>query len=121
MRLRFLIGAAIGAGVVAACVPGPFERRSPYDLNSSLTGRLEVLTDTVSELGEIAAVRLITEPAIDVDALPPTWVSDRSDILFPLEGGQFQLTSVPAVPTPVTVRAIYPSFSASAVIVAGRP
>lgn len=108
-------------GVIASCVPGPFERLSPYDPNSTITGHLEVLTDTVSELMEIAAVRLVTEPAIDVDALPPTWISERSEILAPLSGGRYRLISIPAVPTPVTVRAIYPSFSASAVIVAGRP
>ncbi len=121
VNARRALGVAVGLLVAASCVPGPFERLNPYDPNASITGRLEVLTDTVSAYLEIAEVRLITEPAFDVDALPPTWVSDQSAILTPIEGGRFQLISTPTVPTSVTVRAIYPSFTATAVIVAGRP
>lgn len=107
--------------VVVACVPGPFERLNPYDPAARISGQLEVLTDTVSVLNEIAEVQLITSPVFDVQALPPTWVSERSELLTPIDGGRFRLVGVPAVPTAVTVRAIYPSFTASAVIIAGRP
>lgn len=119
MRARLRALAAVVLGF--ACVPGPFEHASPYDPRTIVTGTLEVLTDTVSVLGEIAETQLVTEPAFDYAQHPPVWRSESSLILESLGDGRFRLLSVPAVPTPVTVVAIYPAIRFSAVIVAGRP
>lgn len=116
-RLLALVTVVIGF----ACVPGPFEHASPYDPRTIVTGTLEVLTDTVSVLDEIAETQLVTEPAFDVAAHPPAWRSESSHILESLGDGRFRLRSVPSVPTPVVVEAIYPAIRFSAVIVAGRP
>lgn len=116
-RRRLFVVALLGL----ACVPGPFEHSSPYDPRTMITGTLEVLTDTVSVVGEIAETRLVTEPVIDVTRHPPVWRSESSAILESLGDGRFGLLVVPAVPTPVTVVAIYPTIRFSAIIVAGRP
>jgi hypothetical protein len=116
-------GVALAAVVCLAlgCVDGPFERRNPFDPKTSVTARLEVVTDTVSELGEIAVVQLITDPQVDLELYPPLWRSGRSGTLESLGGGLFRLIDVPATPTRVTISAAYPAFTVSAVIVAGRP
>jgi hypothetical protein len=111
----------VAAFFALACVPGPFEHASPYDPRTTVTGTLEVLTDTVSVVGEIAETRLVTEPAFDVAQHPPVWRSESSHILESLGDGRFRLLQVPAVPTPVEVVAIYPTLRFSAIIVAGRP
>lgn len=116
-RLRLLAAALLGI----ACVPGPFEHASPYDPRTVVTGTLEVLTDTVSVLGEIAATRLVTDPVFDVAQYPPVWRSESSQLLESLGDGRFRLVAVPPVPTRVTVLAIYPTIRFSAVIVTGRP
>lgn len=103
------------------CVDGPFERNNPFDPETAVTARLVVLTDTVSVLGEIAVVQLVTDPEVDLTLHPPLWRSGRSATLESLGGGLFQLVDVPAEPTRITVTAAYPAFTLSAVIVAGRP
>lgn len=103
------------------CVDGPFERRNPFDPETVVTARLVVLTDTVSVVGEIAVVQLITDPEVDLEVHPPLWRSARSGTLESLGGGLFRLVAVPEQPTPVTVTAAYPAYTLSAVIVAGRP
>ena len=116
-RYRLLVAALLGI----ACVPGPFEHASPYDPRTVVTGRLEVLTDTVSVVGEIAETRLVTDPVFDVVRYPPVWRSESSQFLESLGDGRFRLIGVPPVPTPVVVLAIYPAIRFSAVIVTGRP
>lgn len=107
--------------VGVACVPGPFEHASPYDPRTVVTGTLEVITDTVSVLGEIAETRLVTEPVFDVAQYPPVWRSESSQLLESLGDGRFRLVGVAPVPVPVVVLAIYPAIRFSAVIVVGRP
>lgn len=119
--MRGRLGLCAAALIGISCVPGPFEHASPYDPRTSVTGTLEVLTDTVSVVGEIAETRLVVEPAFDVERHPPVWRSESSNILESLGDGRFRLLQVPAVPTPVEVLAIYPTLRFSAIIVAGRP
>ena len=119
--MRTSIGYLILVLAIGACVPGPFERRNPYDPGSSVTMRLEVVTDTVSVLGEIAELRLVLEPEYDTARFPPAWFNARSDLLMHLGHGRFEVIALPPSPTAVTIRARYPGVEASAVIVVGRP
>lgn len=118
-RARVLVAAAALAAF--GCVDGPYARTNPYDPSTVVRAELIVVTDTVSVVGEVAIVQLVTEPTLDLEKYPPQWVSGQSAVLQSLGDGRYRLISVPATPTPVTVSAIYPAFTVQGVIVAGRP
>lgn len=117
---RVLLLAVVGL-TGTACVDGPYARTNPYDPSTVVRAELVVITDTVSAVGEVAIVQLITEPTLDLDKYPPQWVSGQGSVLQSIGAGRFRMLTVPAVPTPVTISAIYPAFTVQAVVVAGRP
>lgn len=114
-RIRLALLPVTAAVLVTSCLDGPLARTNPYDPHTVRSVTLVALTDTVRRVGEHAAFQLVVDPP--VVGIIDDWSTDRPDLFAEQAGGRFQLISLPAAPTVVTMTAGWANRRASAQVV----